>query len=91
MRGWDASPSDRDIRIRPVMVTEGLTRTDWLNELRDLASSRAIALSVAGEYRQSVRPTLTAPWRPAACAAAASSSFRALMTQSPRTLVLITR
>ena len=26
------------------------TRTDWLNELRDLASSRAIALRVAGEY-----------------------------------------
>jgi NADPH2:quinone reductase len=50
VRGWDASPSERDIRIQPVMVMEALTRTDWLNELRDLASSGAITLRVAGEY-----------------------------------------
>src|SRR3954463_15729819 len=50
VRGWDASPSERDIRIRAVMVMEALTRTDWLNELRDLASSGAITLRVAGEY-----------------------------------------
>jgi len=50
VRGWDGSPSERDIRIRPVMVMEALTRTDWLNELRDLASSGAITLRVAGEY-----------------------------------------
>ena len=36
VRSWDASPSRRDIRILPVMVMEALTRTDWLNELRDL-------------------------------------------------------
>ena len=32
------------------VVLEALTRTDWLNELRDLASSGAITLRVAGEY-----------------------------------------
>src|SRR5437660_569890 len=50
VRGWDGSPSERDIRILPVMVANALTRTDWLNELRDLASSGAITLRVAGEY-----------------------------------------
>ena len=50
VRGWDASPAERDIRILPVMVTNALTRTDWLNELRDLASNGAIKLRVAGEY-----------------------------------------
>jgi NADPH2:quinone reductase len=50
VRGWDGSSSERDIRIRPVMVMEALTRTDWLNELRDLAASGAITLRVAGEY-----------------------------------------
>jgi NADPH:quinone reductase-like Zn-dependent oxidoreductase len=50
VRGWDGSPAERDIRILPVMVSRALTRTDWLNELRDLASSGAITLRVAGEY-----------------------------------------
>ena len=50
VRGWDDSPSERDIRILPVLVSEALERTDWLNELRDLASSGAITLRVAGEY-----------------------------------------
>jgi NADPH:quinone reductase-like Zn-dependent oxidoreductase len=50
VRGWDGSPSERDIRILPVMVSTALTRSDWLNELRDLASSGAITLRVAGEY-----------------------------------------
>src|SRR3954454_1911557 len=49
VRGWDGSPSERDIRILPVMVMEALTRTDWLNELRNLASNGAITLRVAGE------------------------------------------
>ena len=50
VRGWDGSPSERNIRILPVMVSNALTRTDWLNELRDLASSGTITLRVAGEY-----------------------------------------
>src|SRR3954462_4545631 len=50
VRGWDGSPSERDIRTQPVMVMNALTRTDWLTALRDLASSGAITLRVAGEY-----------------------------------------
>jgi NADPH:quinone reductase-like Zn-dependent oxidoreductase len=50
VRGWDSSAAERGIRIRPVRVMEALTRTDWLNELRDLASSGAITLRVAGAY-----------------------------------------
>src|SRR3954468_14047610 len=50
VRGWDGSPSERDIRILPVMVGNALTRTDWLTELRGLVSSGAITLRVAREY-----------------------------------------
>jgi NADPH2:quinone reductase len=50
VRGWDGSPSEREIRILPVLVVNALARTDWLNEMRDLASSGAITLRVAGEY-----------------------------------------
>jgi len=55
VRGWDGSPSERDIRIRPVMVMEALTRTDWLNELRDLASSGASRCVSPASTRRSVR------------------------------------
>src|SRR3954462_15793011 len=34
VRGWDGSPSERDIRTQPVMVMNALTRTDWLTALR---------------------------------------------------------
>jgi len=50
VRGWDGSPSERDIRIRPVMVMEALTRTDWLNELRIWPRAVPSPLRVAGEY-----------------------------------------
>src|SRR3954469_14761354 len=49
VRGWDGSPSERDIHIRPVMVMEALRRPDWLNELRDRASSGPIRRRAAGE------------------------------------------
>jgi NADPH:quinone reductase-like Zn-dependent oxidoreductase len=50
VRGWDDSPPERGIRILPVSVSDALERTDWLSELRDLVSSGALTLSVAGEY-----------------------------------------
>lgn len=50
VRGWDDSPSERSIRILPVFVSQALERTDWLNELRDVASSGTITLRVAGQY-----------------------------------------
>jgi len=50
VRGWNDSPSERSIRILPVFVSQALERTDWLNELRDVASSGTITLRVAGQY-----------------------------------------
>src|SRR4051812_10120139 len=48
VRLWDDSPSERGIRILPVWVSSALDRTDWLNELGDLASNGTITLRVAG-------------------------------------------
>jgi NADPH:quinone reductase len=51
VRGWDDDePQERGIRVRPVWVRTVLERTDWLEELRVLASAGRIALRVAGEY-----------------------------------------
>lgn len=50
VRGWGDSPAERGIEIRQVWVREVLQRTDWLQELREVASTGAIALRVAGEY-----------------------------------------
>jgi len=50
VRGWHFGESERDIDIRPVLVAEVLQRTDWLEELRDLASRGTLALRVAVEY-----------------------------------------
>ncbi len=50
VRGWDGSDPERDIQIHPVWVRTALERTDWLLELRELASQGRIALRVAAEY-----------------------------------------
>jgi NADPH2:quinone reductase len=50
VRGWDAGEAEREIDIRPVLVYTILERTDWLLELRELASRGLLALRVAGEY-----------------------------------------
>ncbi|MGZ8715629.1 MAG: NADP-dependent oxidoreductase [Gaiellaceae bacterium] len=50
VRGWDGSETERGIEIRIVMVPTALERTDWLEELRELASQGRLALRVAGEY-----------------------------------------
>jgi NADPH:quinone reductase len=51
VRGWDDDqPQERGIRVHPVWVRTALERTDWLDELRGLASAGRIALRVAGEY-----------------------------------------
>jgi NADPH:quinone reductase len=49
VRGWDESPGDRGIDVRPVFVRTVLERTDWLEHLRDRASSGALQLRVAEE------------------------------------------
>ena len=50
VRGWDGSHTERGIEVRPVFVREVLDRTDWLWELRRLASEGKLKLRVAGEY-----------------------------------------
>jgi NADPH:quinone reductase-like Zn-dependent oxidoreductase len=51
VRGWDGNDvEDRSIRVHPVRVADVLERTDWLEELRRLASEGKLKLRVAGEY-----------------------------------------
>ena len=50
VRGWDGSEAERGIQIHPVMVPTVLERTDWLEELRELASQGRLALRVARDY-----------------------------------------
>jgi NADPH2:quinone reductase len=51
VRGWDGDQvEDRGIRVHPIMVATALERTDWLEELRTLASDGRITLRVAHEY-----------------------------------------
>jgi NADPH2:quinone reductase len=50
VRGWDDSPGDRGIEVRPVWVRTVLERTDWLEHLRDGAAAGRLRLRVAGEY-----------------------------------------
>jgi NADPH:quinone reductase len=49
VRGWDDSPGERGIEVRPVWVRTVLERTEWLEHLRDRASSGALRLRVAAE------------------------------------------
>jgi NADPH:quinone reductase len=49
VRGWQGE-TERGIVVHPVMVRNALERTDWLEELRELASEGRIQLRVAGEY-----------------------------------------
>jgi NADPH:quinone reductase len=51
VRGWDGNEvEERSIRVHPVMVARVLERTDWLEELRRLASAGKLKLRVAGAY-----------------------------------------
>lgn len=50
VRGWDGSEAERGIAVHPVMVRDVLERTEWLEQLRAMASDGRLALRVAGEY-----------------------------------------
>ena len=50
VRGWPGSPPPRGIAVHPVMVREVLDRTEWLQQLRALASDGRLQLRVAGRY-----------------------------------------
>jgi NADPH:quinone reductase len=47
VRGWDGSEAERGIDVRQVWVRDVLERTDWLHELRRLASDGTLKLRVA--------------------------------------------
>jgi NADPH:quinone reductase len=50
VRGWKPEQTERGIEVRQVFVSSVLDRTDWLEELRALASEGRLQLRVAGEY-----------------------------------------
>jgi NADPH:quinone reductase-like Zn-dependent oxidoreductase len=50
VRGWDGEDVEEGITIHKVWVGSVLERTDWLLELRELASRGALALRVAETY-----------------------------------------
>jgi NADPH:quinone reductase-like Zn-dependent oxidoreductase len=50
VRTWEGKQPERRIQIRQVRVRDVLERTEWLEQLRELASEGSLALRVAGEY-----------------------------------------
>jgi NADPH:quinone reductase len=50
VRGWDGSQAPRRITVVPVFVRDALERTDWLQEVRALASAGRLRLRVAATY-----------------------------------------
>jgi NADPH2:quinone reductase len=50
VRGWKPDETERGIRVEQVWVRNVLERTEWLSELRALASKGLLQLRVAGTY-----------------------------------------
>jgi NADPH:quinone reductase-like Zn-dependent oxidoreductase len=50
VRGWDEGEPERGIQVQKVWVFEVLQRTDWLEQLRELASDGRLKLRVASEH-----------------------------------------
>jgi NADPH2:quinone reductase len=50
VRGWNGGDAPRGIQVHPVMVRTVLERTDWLEELRALASDGRLKLRVAATF-----------------------------------------
>ena len=50
VRGWKPDRTEREIKVKQILVDTVLERTDWLEELRRLASEHRLQLRVAGEY-----------------------------------------
>ena len=50
VRTWHDEDPPRGIEVKPVWVRTVLDRTDWLEDLRRLASTRRLQLRVAGEF-----------------------------------------
>jgi NADPH:quinone reductase-like Zn-dependent oxidoreductase len=50
VRGWHGGDAPRGIQVYPVFVRDVLDRTEWLEELRELAASGRLTLRVAATY-----------------------------------------
>jgi NADPH:quinone reductase-like Zn-dependent oxidoreductase len=50
VRGWDGDDVENGITIHPVWVGDVLERTDWLQELSELAARGTLALRVAATF-----------------------------------------
>ena len=50
VRGWQGGEAPRGIQVHPVFVREVLERTEWLDELRRLASEGRLQLRVAARF-----------------------------------------
>lgn len=50
VRGWDGEDVEQGVRIHRVWVGDVVERTDWLEELRDLAGSGALHLRVVSMH-----------------------------------------
>jgi hypothetical protein len=48
VRGWGDKPAERGIEIKPMLVSDVLERTEWLELLRDLVAAAKIKLRVGG-------------------------------------------
>lgn len=48
--GWQPDVAERDITVKRVFVFHAFERTEWLEELRELASRGRLQLRVAGEF-----------------------------------------
>lgn len=67
VRGWKPEAAERGITVEPIMVRNALERTDWLEELRQLASAGKLKLRVAGEYSPERAAEASRSWMPAGC------------------------
>lgn len=50
VRGWGDKPAERGIKIKPMMVSDVLERTEWLEQLRNMVSAGQIKLRAVEEY-----------------------------------------
>jgi D-arabinose 1-dehydrogenase-like Zn-dependent alcohol dehydrogenase len=68
VRGWGGKPAERRIKIKPMMVSDVLERTEWLELLRCMVTATEIKLRAVEEF----------------AATKAADAQRALVDGSPR-------
>jgi NADPH:quinone reductase len=50
VRGWGDKPAERGIKIKPMMVSDVLERTEWLELLRNMVTAGEIKLRAVEEF-----------------------------------------